>query len=104
MHKKHWRLALALGVLAALPAAAPAAEPNLMGRNIGVTCFGCHGTDGKSQGVAPSLHGKKAQEIIDKMHAFRAGKDPEATIMDRIARGYTDEQIRAVADYFANLP
>jgi cytochrome c553 len=35
------------------------------------------------------------------MQAFKAGTR-EATIMHQIAKGYTDEQVKQMADYFAN--
>ncbi len=98
--KQAW-IALALGALVGV---STASAENLVGRNIGVTCFGCHGPDGKSRGVVPSLHGKSADEIVRKLQAFRAGQDPDATIMDRIARGYTEAEMRAVAEFFAHLP
>ncbi len=85
-------LALAQGV---------AAEQRI-GRTIGVTCAGCHGTDGISRGDAPSLRGKSAAFLADTLLEFKSGTR-EASIMNRIAKGYTDEQIRAVADYFAAM-
>lgn len=72
------------------------------GQAIGFTCAGCHGTDGDSQGVAPSLRGQEAEYLRTALMEFKSGKR-QATIMDRIAKGYTDEEIEAVAKYFANL-
>jgi sulfide dehydrogenase cytochrome subunit len=34
------------------------------------------------------------------MQAFRAGQMP-ATVMDRIAKGFTDEEIQAIAAWYA---
>jgi cytochrome subunit of sulfide dehydrogenase len=73
-----------------------------IGRTIGVTCAGCHGPDGRSLGAIPSLSGMTASEIESAMLAFREDKRP-ATIMNRIARGYTNNDIAVVAEYFANL-
>jgi sulfide dehydrogenase cytochrome subunit len=36
------------------------------------------------------------------MKAFKSGERP-ATLMDRIAKGYTDEEIEAMAKYFAEI-
>ncbi len=72
------------------------------GRTIGVTCNGCHGTDGVSKGAAPSLAGRPSAQLEKAMLDFKTGKRP-ATIMDRIAKGYTDEEIKAMSDYFANM-
>ena len=77
------------------------------------TCAGCHGTDGQSVGPAsPNLAGMSAAYFIDSMNYFKAlekgawsGEDARpATIMNRIAKGYTDEQIEAMAEHFAAMP
>jgi cytochrome c553 len=48
-----------------------------------------------------SLAGEPAEKIIVMMNAYKAGTLPGTTIMHQIAKGYTDEQIRLVAGYFA---
>jgi len=64
------------------------------------TCAMCHGTDGRSAGVLDSLEGKSAQELQREMLEFkRAGK---GRIMAPIARAYTDEQIRQIAENLAS--
>lgn len=68
------------------------------------TCAGCHGTDGKSVGPAsPNLAGMSETYFIDTMTAFKEGTRP-ATIMDRIAKGYSEAQIESMATYFAEKP
>lgn len=64
------------------------------------SCFGCHGTDGHSPGAIPSLAGKSPDFIEQAMRGFRAGVRP-ATVMSRHATGYSDEEIRLIADYFS---
>ena len=64
------------------------------------TCFSCHGTDGKSAGGMPAIAGKSESFIAGTLKAFRSG-EIEATIMDRIAKGFTDEEIAALAKFFA---
>lgn len=73
-----------------------------IGRTVGVTCNACHGPDGKSEGAIPSLDELTDKQIESELLAFRSGKRP-ATIMNRIARGYTNNEIAAVAEYFSNL-
>ena len=41
-----------------------------------------------------------AAEIADRMIAFKAGSRP-ATIMDRIAKGFSEDEIRAIAAWYA---
>lgn len=72
------------------------------GRTIAVTCNGCHGTDGHSKGAAPSLAGRPASQLEKAMHDFKSGKRP-ATIMDRIAKGYTDQEIAAMSQYYSSI-
>ncbi len=74
----------------------------LTGRSVGVTCNGCHGPDGSSKGAAPSLKGLPAAHLEKSMLDFKSGKRT-ATIMGRIAKGYSDEEIKAVAKYFADM-
>jgi len=64
-------------------------------------CSGCHGTDGHSIGGMPAFSGKKADELKKLLHDFKSGAR-EATVMDRIAKGYSVEQLDAIADYFAS--
>lgn len=64
------------------------------------SCAACHGPDGHSPGAIPSIAGKSVDFITEALKAFRDGTKP-ATVMDRHAKGYTDEEIRLLADYFA---
>ena len=65
------------------------------------TCAGCHGTDGVSSGPAtPTLAGMAEVYITEAMIAYREGERP-STIMTRIAKGYNDEEIAAMSQFFA---
>jgi cytochrome c553 len=48
----------------------------------------------------PGLAGLSAAYFVEQMNAFRDGKR-QATIMHQIAKGYTDAQIAAMAQFFA---
>ena len=78
---------------------AHASDPALA-RNLAATCANCHGTDGRATGDMKSLAGLPAPALIAMMNEFKAGNLP-ATIMHQISKGYTDEQIRLIATYFA---
>ena len=86
-------------------AAAPSAwaqSPN-QARNLAATCFTCHGNEGRSVGgVPPSLAGQDRSYLLQAMKDFKEGKRP-ATIMHQHAKGYTDQQLEAIATYFANV-
>ena len=68
------------------------------------TCVGCHGADGTSRGPAiPPIAGMAPETFIDAMKSFKDGSRT-ATIMDRIAKGFTDEETKQLADYYAKFP
>jgi cytochrome c553 len=83
------RTLLALAVLAS--PAALASEPPLAA----LSCAGCHGA-----APVPPIAGRPAAELVQQMQAFRANERP-GTIMGRIARGYTDAEIAAIAAFLA---
>ena len=65
------------------------------------TCAGCHGFDGVSQGPAtPTIAGMSAEYITEVLKAYKSG-DTSSTIMGRIAKGYTDDEIKQIAEVFA---
>jgi cytochrome c553 len=98
---KTWMIAAALAALGG-PVAAQAPDPNLA-RNLAATCANCHGTTGQARGDMKPLAGLSAEKIVALVADFKSGAQP-ATIMHQIAKGYTDEQIRLVAGYFAAQP
>ena len=65
-------------------------------------CAGCHGMDGVSPGTIPSINQLSADAIVAALKAFKSGERP-GTVMDRIAKGYTDEEIQRIADYFQSV-
>ncbi|GCL64696.1 c-type cytochrome [Pseudaquabacterium pictum] len=85
-----------------LPQLASAQDAHLA-RNLAATCANCHGTNGQARGDMRPLAGLPADRIMAAMADYKRGALP-ATIMHQIAKGYTDEQIRLVAGYFAAQP
>ena len=63
-------------------------------------CANCHGTNGQAQPGMAALAGVPAAATVAKMQAYKSGALP-ATLMHQIAKGYSDEQIQAIAAYFA---
>lgn len=64
-------------------------------------CGGCHGTHGVSAGLSmPSLAGQNKVATVEAMKAFRSGDRP-SSVMGRIAKGYSDAEIDAMAEFFA---
>ena len=86
---------------AALPAFA---QETPAARSLAATCAACHGTDGRSlTSEVIALAGLPREHIASQMRAFRDGARP-GTIMQQIARGYSDQQIDLMAEYFSRRP
>ena len=89
------RLASAL-VLAMMPAAAFAqdAPPGAS------SCSGCHAPSAAPGSPVPAINGRPAAETARAMRDFSSGARP-ATVMGRIARGFSDPEIDAIAQWLA---
>ena len=88
------------GILAAAlmlwPAALPAAEAPPGAE----ACSGCHAVSAAAETPVPKIHGRNADEMVAAMAAFRTGSKP-STVMDRIAKGFSEEETRAIATWLA---
>jgi sulfide dehydrogenase cytochrome subunit len=62
-------------------------------------CAGCHGAQGQGFEAIPAINRIPEAEFVRRMKAFRDGQR-SATVMDRIAKGYDDEDFAALAKYF----
>ncbi|TVR05901.1 MAG: cytochrome C [Salinarimonadaceae bacterium] len=90
-------------ILLATPFAAPAFAQSAPAPLIAQGCAGCHGQAGEGiVGASPPIAGYGRDAMIASFSAFAANERP-GTIMNRIARGYTDAEIAALADYFSSL-
>ena len=94
------KLTLTTAALLALSPLAQAQTDALQVRSWAASCAACHGTDGRAQPGMESLAGANKDEMVKKMLDFKAGRKP-ATIMHQLSKGYSDEQIVAIAGYFA---
>ena len=83
--------------LMALALAGPASAQSVNAALVAANCAVCHGQGGAGAGDLPALNNSSSAQIAENMKAMRDGKKP-STIMGRIAKGYTDAQIDAVAN------
>lgn len=99
---KKTKLSLIAGVLAAGSMLASTQAMALdRGQMLANTCAGCHGPMGISHGPAtPSIAGISSTYFEESMIAYRDGVRP-STIMTRIAKGYSDQDIKDMAAYFS---
>ncbi len=79
--------------------AAPAAQAMDPMAVMADACAGCHGTDGASLGAMPPFNTKSADELKKLLREYKSGVR-EATVMDRIVKGYTDPQLDGMIDYY----
>mgnify|MGYP001596573875 FL=1 len=88
---------ISAAALIAVALTSPAAAQSVNAALVAANCAVCHGQGGGGAGDVPSLAKSSAAQIAENMRAIRDGKKP-STIMGRIAKGYTDAQIDAVAN------
>jgi sulfide dehydrogenase cytochrome subunit len=91
-----------LSILLLISSSAVHAASISQGEMLSNSCSACHGTDGKSPGAIPSINGKSARFINQALIEFRSGSRT-STVMGRHAKGYSDKEIKLIADYFASL-
>jgi cytochrome subunit of sulfide dehydrogenase len=82
---------LAAGSFAAMAADAPPGASS---------CSGCHPVARSVDTPVKRLVGGNPADIVAAMQAYRSGQRP-GTVMDRIAKGFTDDEIKAIADWYA---
>lgn len=72
-------------------------------RLLAAQCAQCHGTNGYAVGDMDELAGESAKDLYEDLRDMKSEDRPE-NIMDHQALGYTDDQIRRIARYYASLP
>lgn len=101
MRKSSFLIALlaASGVAVAQPF-----EP-LQVRGWAAACTACHAfqaSQGQADSLMPPLAGAGREAMAAALLDFKSGRRP-ASVMQQLARGYSDEQLRAIAAYFDGL-
>ncbi|HET9700444.1 MAG TPA: c-type cytochrome [Burkholderiales bacterium] len=93
---------LALGGLAL---AGTASAEDLKARSWAASCAACHGTNGRSaaEEIKP-LAGKPKADIVKALKDAKAGEPKTLTVMHQHAKGYTDDEIERIAEFFSKQP
>jgi cytochrome c553 len=87
-------VSLSLGSIGSAFAAGPAdAPPGAL------SCSGCHATSRSVDTTVPRLIGRDPASIVTAMQAFKSAQTP-STVMDRIAKGFSDDEIKAIAAWY----
>jgi cytochrome subunit of sulfide dehydrogenase len=69
-------------------------------RSWAASCSNCHGTQGRALDGMDRLAGADREITLKKLLDFKNGRKP-ATIMHQLSKGYSDEQLSAIAAWFA---
>jgi cytochrome c553 len=104
--RTHWLNSLLFGALFCIASAAGAStkaqQPPVA--TMAATCDTCHGPNGVSSGPAvPTIAGFSPQYFVKSMDEFRDDTRP-STVMGPIAKGYSDDEIAAMAAWFTKRP
>ena len=63
------------------------------------SCSGCHSPTATDTSTPPRLVGRDPEKIVAALQEFRSGQR-KGTIMDRIVKGFTPEEIQAIAAWY----
>ena len=97
----NWNPLVLAGALAAFCGSVQAQTIDpLQVRDMAAACASCHGGQGRAEAGMASLAGVNKDDLLKKMMAFKTGKQP-STIMQQLAKGYSDDQLTALASYFS---
>ena len=88
--------AAAIGLLLIAAASGASAQPPAGA----ASCTGCHPASARVSSPVPRLAGHDRAAIVKAMQDFRSGQRA-GTVMDRIAKGFTDDEIQAIAAWYA---
>lgn len=72
------------------------------GVNLASGCSGCHGLTGGGYGTLPPISGLSLAEFSQAMLEFKADRR-KGTVMNRIAKGFTEDELMELARYFAEI-
>ena len=64
------------------------------------SCSGCHPSSISVNAPVPRILGRQSAEIVAAMQAFRTG-ERRSTVMSRIAKGFSEDEIQAIAVWLA---
>ncbi|MEN8718124.1 MAG: c-type cytochrome [Sulfurovum sp.] len=72
------------------------------GEMLSLSCFSCHGTNGKSVAVTPYIAGMGKTTLYQILLEYKNGKRT-GTMMPQHTKGFSDEELMQVAHYFSTI-
>ena len=67
------------------------------GARLAAACAGCHSSEA---GAIASLVGYSEAQLLERLNAYQDETD-DTTVMHRLARGYSDEEIALISAYLS---
>jgi cytochrome subunit of sulfide dehydrogenase len=92
--RRVWFFAVAIGLLGSPTTGRAEPPPGAS------SCSGCHALSPALITAIPRLAGRNTAELAGQMQAFKSGQRP-STVMGRIAKGFSDPEIEAIAQWYA---
>jgi cytochrome c553 len=98
------RAGLSIGVLLAVAARAASANGAdiAFGQYLSGECVTCHRADGQDKGI-PAIVGWPADQFVAVIKSYK-DKDRPNPVMQNIAAKLSEDEIAALAAYYASLP
>lgn len=93
-------LGIVLGLLIVVSGAFASDAATSEAALISASCSGCH-TNGDMDTSIPNLSGYTPDQIAALLTQFQT--DDSVTLMNRIARGYSADEIKTIADYLGKV-
>lgn len=72
------------------------------GEMLSLSCASCHGTDGKSTAITPTIAGMGKSIMFQTLKDYKYGKKT-GTMMQKHVKGFTDAELEMVAEYFSRV-
>jgi cytochrome c len=94
-------IALALALCAGAAHAAPGDAA--LGAYLAGECTSCHQADGRQNAGIPAITGWPEEQFLAVMRSYQSN-ERENAVMRTIAARFSDEELAALAAYFATLP
>lgn len=100
MNRRQLAVLLALCMLNGVASAESVKSPIAAGQaaSLAASCSSCHGAGSRAESAIATLSNLSAAEIRSALLEFRDDKRA-ATLMNRIAKGYSDDEIAAIAKH-----
>jgi len=84
-----------------------ALSTDLISAQLAASCTGCHSPSitsflSSKNSIIPNLTGMPSAHIVKVMQEYQKG-ERQATLMHQISKGYTEEEISQIAQFFSTL-